>query len=186
MPNGNLPGFGISVLRQRTFGRPNEPIIISGRVSALGLGLLALVRVFLEGPELNPEVRTFDTLAAPVTGDYSVAVLAERGGRYEVFSRAFLPIALPVPGGVPLLLGPPLAESLRPPLIIGQPVNGRVEFEAAPGRPERVAPPPATAPEVFAPITTIVQVPGAPRGPAPAPAPPGPPEAPARVLQVGG
>ena len=70
-----LPGFNVSVLRQRTTAQPNEPVTMSGRVSVFGFGLPALVRVSVEGPAHNPEIRTFDTVAAPITGDYSIAVL---------------------------------------------------------------------------------------------------------------
>ncbi|MBI2855646.1 MAG: hypothetical protein HYX93_02230 [Chloroflexi bacterium] len=154
-----LPGFNVSVLRQRTSAPPNEPVTMSGRVSAFGFGIPALVRVFVEGPAHNPEVRTFDTVAAPITGDYSIAVLVEKEGSYLVYAQAFPPVGLPLPGGAePILLGPPLAESPRPPLIIGQPVNGRVEFEVAPGQWERVAPPAPTLVEVVTSITVVPRI----------------------------
>ena len=154
-----LPGFNVSVLRQRTTAQPNEPVTMSGRVSVFGFGLPALVRVSVEGPAHNPEVRTFDTVAAPITGDYSIAVLVEKEGQYQVYAQAFPPVGLPVPGGAePFLLGPPLAESPRPPLIIGRPVDGGVEFQVAPGQIVRVAPPAPTPIEVFTPITVAPSI----------------------------
>ena len=182
-----IPGLNVSVLRQRTFARPNEPLTMSGRVTALGLGIPAFVRVFVEGPALNPEIRSFDTVASPVTGDYSVAVLVEKEGRYQVYAQAFVLVGIPVPGAAePIFLGPPLAESPRPPLIIGQPVNGRVEFEVAPGQRERVAPPAPTPIEVVTPITFAprIAIPSPPTrvvAPTPAAPPPGPPGPPAAV-----
>lgn len=184
-----FPGINISVLRQRTFARPNEPLTISGRVTALGFGVPALVRVFVEGPQHNPEVRSFDTIASPISGDYSTSVLAEKEGSYVVYAQAFPPVAVPVPGAPdPVFLGPPLAESPRPPLAIGVPVNGGVELEVAPGRRERVAPPAPTTIEVRAPITFAprIEVPvtaPARRVVAPVPVTPGEtvPEAPALV-----
>ncbi len=137
-----LPGFNISILRQRTFGQPNEPIAINGRVSGFGFGLLAFVRVFLEGPTHNPEVRNFDTISSPL-GDYSVSVLAEKDGRYTIYAQA---------SPEPFFLGPPLLESARPPLVIGTPVDGQVE-QNIDGRLERVAQPPPTDVEVSTPIT---------------------------------
>ena len=158
-----LPGFTISVLRQRTFGRPNEPILISGRVSLLGIGFPAFVRVFVEGPELNPEIRTFDTSA--VTGDYVVNVLAERDGRYQVYSQAFI---------APRGLGPPVAESpSKPPILIGEPANGDVIVDgqrrsAPPQTPVEVS---VSVPVTFAPFFFLGGA-AAPRAPAPVAAAP--------------
>ena len=149
-----LPGFNVSVLRQRTSARPNEPLTITGRVSAFGLGFPAFVRVLLEGPQHNPEVRTFDTLSSPLSGDYSVAVLAEKEGQYQVYARAFLPLGVPLPGSPePILLGPSLAESPKPPLAIGTPVDGGIEFGLAPGQSQRIPLPAPTPIEVSTPIT---------------------------------
>jgi hypothetical protein len=190
-----VPGFNVSVLRQQTFARRSQPVTISGRVTALGLGLPALVRVFLEGPAHSPEVRTFDTFAAPVTGDYAVPVLAEKDGQYLVYAQAFPPVGIPVPGAPePLLLGPPLAESPRPPLAVGEPVDGELEQELALGRRQRVAPPAPTPVEVSAPITFAPRIEVVPpararAAPQPVPVPPPTPEAPAEVAiapQVGG
>ncbi len=149
----NLPGFTISVLRQRTSAGRNQPLTISGRVSAFGFGLPALVRVSLEGPQHNPEVRTFDAFASPLSGDYQAVVLAEKEGSYVVYAQAFVPLGFPIPGAPdPLVFGPPLAESPRPPVVIGQPVDGAVEFDVE-GRRERIAAPAPTAIEVITPIT---------------------------------
>ena len=103
--------------RQRTFGQPNEPIAINGRVSGFGFGLPAFVRVFLEGPTPNPEVRTFDTISSPL-GDYFASVLAEQDGRYNISAQA---------SPWPLFLGPPPLVSARPPLVIGTPVDVQLE-----------------------------------------------------------
>jgi len=191
-----VPGFSISVLRQQTFARRTQPVTISGRVTAFGLGVPALVRVFLEGPAHNPEVRTFDTLAAPLTGDYAIPVLAEKDGQYQVYAQAFPPLGIPLPGAPqPVLLAPPLAESPRPPLAIGEPVNGELEQELAPGQRQRISPPAPTPVEISAPITFAprIEVPivfgRAPAAPPTVAALPGAPEAPAAVTvapQLGG
>jgi hypothetical protein len=156
------PGVNVSVLRAKTFGAPNEPISISGRVSLLGIGLPTAVRVTLEGPELNPQTRTFDTLSAPLTGDYSVVVLAEQDGRYVVFARAFLPLGIPIPGGNTIFLGPPLGESSKPPLIIGTPLENGVIIDG------RSVPAPALTPIEVSPVISPIFAPvfGAPGRPA--------------------
>jgi hypothetical protein len=191
-----VPGFNVSVLRQQTFARRNQPVTISGRVTAFGLGLPALVRVFLEGPTHSPEVRTFDTFAAPMTGDYAIPVLAEKDGQYQVYAQAFPPVGIPFPGAPePVLLGPPLAESPRPPLAVGEPVDGELEQELAPGTRRRVTLPTPTPVEVSAPITFAprIEVAAPARrvgaAPPPVPVPPPTPEAPAEVVvapEVGG
>jgi len=146
-----LPGFSVSVLRQQTFAQRNQPVTMSGRVTGFGFGFPAFVRVSLEGPAHNPEVQTFDTFASPFTGDYAIPVLAAKDGEYVVYAQAFPPLGIPLPGAPePLFLGPALAESPRPPLVIGRPVNGQLEMELEPGRVERVAPPSV---EVITPIT---------------------------------
>lgn len=153
-------GVQVSVLRSKTFGAPNEPIQISGRVSALGIGVPAAVRVTLEGPALNPQTRTFDTLSAPLTGDYSVVVLAEVAGRYVVQATAFLPLGIPIPGGNTIFLGPPLGESSEPPLVIGSPTENGVIIDG------RSVPAPALAPIEISPIIAPIFAPvfGAPAG----------------------
>ena len=156
------PGVTVSVLRAKTFAAPNEPISISGRVSLLGIGVPTAVRVTLEGPELNPQTRTFDTLSAPLTGDYSVAVLAEQDGRYVVFARAFLPLGIPIPGGNTIFLGPPLGESSKPPLVIGSPLENGVIIDG------RSVPAPALSPIEIRPVIAPIFAPvfGAPGRPA--------------------
>ena len=142
--------------RQRTFAQPNEPIAINGRVSGFGFGLPAFVRVFLEGPTPNPEVRTFDTISSPL-GDYFASVLAEQDGRYNISAQA---------SPWPLFLGPPLLVSARPPLVIGTPVDVQLE-QKIDGRRERVAQPHRTDAEVSTLITfdPRIEVPAG--GPAP-------------------
>jgi len=186
-----LPGINISVLRERTTARANEPLTVSGRVTAFGLPLLAAVRVFLEGPEHNPEVLAFSTLTSPL-GDYSTIVIAGKDGRYQVYAQAFVPLIMLVPGAPdPVALGPPIAESPRPPLVIGIPLDGEVEFELEPGRRERMALPAPTPIEVITPVTfapTIIFGEPAPGVRPPPPAPPfvpGPPEAPAPPVVSG-
>ena len=155
-------GVQVSVLRSKTFGAPNEPIQISGRVSAFGIGVPAAVRVTLEGPALNPQTRTFDTLSTPLTGDYSVVVLAEVAGRYVVQATAFLPLGIPIPGGNTIFLGPPLGESSEPPLVIGSPTENGVIIDG------RSVPAPALAPIEISPIIAPIFAPvfGAPGRPA--------------------
>ena len=153
-----VPGINISILRQQTTTRRGLPLLISGRVSALGLPLLAAVRVTLEGPSFDPKVTNFDTLGAP-TGDYNVNIIADQDGVYSVQAKAFPPVVLPfAPPGLPSLLDilPPLAESTSPPLIVGQPFNGTVGIDA-PAGPSRVPLPALSAIEVRgAPITVGV------------------------------
>lgn len=146
-------GVQVSVLRSKTFGAPNEPIQISGRVSAFGIGVPAAVRVSLVGPALNPQTRTFDTLSAPLTGDYSVVVLAEVAGRYVVQATAFLPLGIPIPGGKTIFLGPPLGESSEPPLVIGTPTENGVIIDG------RSVPAPALTPIEVSPIIAPVFAP---------------------------
>ena len=152
-----LPGFNISILRQATTTRKGEPLLISGRVTALGFGIPTLVRVFLEGPDFDPQIITFDTFSAPVSGDYSVAVLAESDGQYTVSSQALPPIALPIPAGTPLTL-PALAESPSPPIIVGDRQNGSVAVETPTG-PRTFAVPAQSPIEIFAPITVAPTIP---------------------------
>ena len=146
-------GVQVSVLRSKTFGAPNEPIQISGRVSAFGIGVPAAVRVTLEGPALNPQTRTFDTLSTPLTGDYSVVVLAEVAGRYVVKATAFLPLGIPIPGGNTIFLGPPLGESSEPPLVIGTPTADGVIIDG------RSVPAPALSPIEVSPLIAPVFAP---------------------------
>jgi len=177
-----LPGINISVLRERTTARANEPLTMSGRVTAFGFPLIAAVRVFMEGPEHNPEVITFSTMTSPM-GDYSASVVTAKDGRYQVYAKAFVPLIAPVPGAPdPVALGPPIAESTRPPLVIGIPLDGDVEFEMD-GQRTRVPMPALTPVEVavvFAPTIIVgdrLAPPGVrPPPPAAPPAAPGAPE----------
>jgi hypothetical protein len=165
MVTAQLPGLNISILRERTSVQRGQPVTISGRVSVLGFGVPAVVRVNLEGPTFDPQVTSFETMSSP-TGDYAVAVIPDKDGQYTVMAQAF-----PFGANIPLVgtLLPPLAASPSPPLAVGQPVNGAVITEAG----ERVPVPPTSAIEirtpiqVGAPIISIIQ----PAPPAPAPAP---------------
>lgn len=151
-----LPGFSISILRSQTFAETGRPIVISGRVSAFGLPLPALVRVTLDGPEHDPDSLAFNTFSAP-TGDYSVAVQASKDGQYEVFAEAFLPLGLPIPGAPePLFTGPSFAKSPSPPLSIGRPVDGQIFQDLGDGQTQRVPQPPPTRIEVSAPIAVTI------------------------------
>ncbi|KKL71905.1 hypothetical protein LCGC14_2090210, partial [marine sediment metagenome] len=111
----SVPGLNLSILRQETVVQAGRPLLISGRFTALGIGLPAFIRVTLEGPSYDPQLRTFTTFASPFSGDYSVNVLAEKDGQFSVFAEAFPPPLLPA-GPLfpePLLLPPAFAESTR-------------------------------------------------------------------------
>ncbi|MFQ6029763.1 MAG: hypothetical protein ACE5Q6_19975, partial [Dehalococcoidia bacterium] len=190
MVTAQIPGINISILRQQPTTQRRVPLLISGRVTALGLPAPAVVRVALEGPSFAPEVTNFDTFAAP-TGDYAVPIIADQDGQYTVTARAFPPVALPVavPGlPSPIDILPPVAESPSPPIVVGQPVNGEVTVEGPTGR-QRVAAPQPTAIEVQAPVQVSPLIPitiGAPGAAAPAfpaPAPTGlPPDIPGPII----
>ena len=149
-----VPGINISILRQQTVTQRGVPLLISGRVSALGLPIPALVRVTLEGPDFDPQVTNFDTFASP-TGDYSVPIIADKDGQYTVQAKAFPPIALPlgVPGlPSPIDILPPVAASPSPPVVVGDRVNGVVRAEVPEGT-QRLPVPPQTTVEVSAPVS---------------------------------
>ena len=122
----SIPGLSLSIMRQETTVGRGRPLLVSGRFTALGLGMPALIRVYLEGPSYDPQVRSFDTFASPFTGDYSTSIIAEKDGRYTVYSQAFPPPLIPMGPPFPeaILLAPPMAESTRPPLAVGVPVEG--------------------------------------------------------------
>jgi hypothetical protein len=191
----NIPGLDLSILRGATQGQAGQPILISGRFTAFGLGVPAFIRVFLEGPDYNPETTHFDSMASPFSGDYSVQIVPQKEGSYKVYSQAF-PIPFLPTGPIspePLLLLPPIAESNQPPLVIGTPTTGGVNAKTPTGT-QFLATPPQTPIEVSvgAPGVSIV-MPGAaaptyvaPAAPPLAPAapptvyiPPTPPAAPA-------
>lgn len=146
-----IPAVNISILRQATSVGMGQPLLISGRVTFFGFGIPTLVRVTLNGPSFDPQVITFDTFSSPVSGDYNVAVIAEKDGTYEVFAQAFPPIVLPIPGDSSLTL-PALAESGKPPIVVGAPVSGGVTAELPGGR-ETLPIPPVFDLEIFTPIT---------------------------------
>jgi hypothetical protein len=190
MVTAQIPGINISILRQQTTTQRGVPLLISGRVTALGLPVPALVRVSLEGPSFAPERSNFDTFAAP-TGDYAVPVIADHGGQYTVTARAFPPVALPVavPGlPSPIDILPPVAESPSPPIVVGQPVNGNVSVEGPRGR-ETLPAPSQTPVEISAPVQVSPLIPitiGGTDAPAPAsptPTPSGlPPDIPGPII----
>lgn len=103
-------------------------MLISGRLTAFGLGLPALIRLTLEGPSYNPEQKYFDAFAQPFSGDYNVQVLADKDGEYTISAKAYPFPALPSGPLIPenLLLLPSVAESPKPPLVVGNPVEGGV------------------------------------------------------------
>lgn len=129
-----IPGLNISILRQSTSAKREQPLLINGRVTAFGFGVPTLVRVSLLGPDFDPQTLVFDTFSSPIGGDYSVSVIASKDGRYTVAAQAFLPLAIPVPGRDPIPIGPPLTESPTPPIVIGEPQNGGVSAELPSGR----------------------------------------------------
>lgn len=154
-----VPGINISILRQSTFAKREEPLLINGRVTAFGFGVPTLVRVSLLGPDFDPQILVFDTFSAPIGGDYSISVIASKDGRYTVAAQAFLPIAIPIPGADPITIGPPLAESPTPPVVIGEPRDGGVSAELPTGRQFLSLPPPTSieinAPVIVAPVIPI-------------------------------
>lgn len=164
----NIPGLSLSILRQETAVKSGRPLLVSGRFTAFGMGWPAFIRVFLEGPSYDPQVRTFDTFASPFSGDYSVNVLAEKDGQYNVYSQAFLPP--PIPSGPPfpesILLAPPFAESTHPPIAVGDVVGGNVRFTLPDGSSSSV-PVPQQLPIEFSPVISVgapgvsVSIPGA-------------------------
>lgn len=152
-----VPGINISILRQSTTTRRGEPLLISGRVTALGFGIPALVRVFLNGPDFDPQIVTFDTFSSPVVGNYSVSILADKDGRYTVSTQAFPPFILPIPAGSPIT-PPALAESPSPPIIIGSPEGDGISVDTPDGRRFFAIPPP-TPIEINTPIIIAPQIP---------------------------
>lgn len=143
-----IPGISLSILRQETSTQAGRPVLISGRFTAIGLGLPALIRVYLDGPSYNPEKTHFDTFASPFTGDYTIQVIANKDGDYKVYAQAF---PFPMPSGpvLPesLLLLPPVAESEQPPLIVGAPALGGVSAQL-PGGAQFMPAPPQTPIEI--------------------------------------
>lgn len=189
----SIPGLSLSILRQQTSVQTGLPLLVSGRFTAFGIGIPAYIRVFLEGPSYDPQSRSFDTFASPFSGDYSVNVIAEKDGQYEVYAQAFPPPLIPTGPPLPeaVLLMPPIAESTRPPLVVGMPFDGGVSAMLPDGTLERLTAPPQTPVEVTTFVTVgapavTVGIPGVPTGiPAVPPLPPaGPPPAPAPPAPV--
>lgn len=185
-----IPGLSLSILRQQTRIQPGRPLLVSGRFTAFGLGFPAFIRVSLEGPSYDPQIRSFDTFASPFSGDYSINVLAEKGGSYQVYAQAFPPPMIPTGPPFPdvVLLLPPIAESTHPPLVVGGFTDTGVDYLLPDGT-SRFLDAPPLQPIEFRPIITVapgvtVMAPGVPTigipgiAPPPPPAPPAPPVAP--------
>lgn len=154
-----LPGLNISIIRQATGAARNQPVLISGKATAFGVGIPALVRVVMEGPPGNPERRTFDTLSRPVTGDYSLNVFSETEGQFTLQALAYAPLTVPIPGFPTPVLGPSLAESIEPPIIIGEIEGGQIVFDTEAGR--RAAPlPPLSPVELSVNISPVINIGG--------------------------
>ena len=182
-----IPGLSLSIMRQETTVRAGRPLLMSGRFTALGLGIPALIRVYLEGPSYDPQVRHFDTFASPFTGDYTTNIIAEKDGRYTVYAQAFPPPMIPTGPPFPeaILLLPPLAESTRPPLGVGIPVEGGVDALLPDGTRQFIPTPPQQPIEISPYITVApgitVTAPGVPTVGVPYAPPPPPPPAPPPV-----
>ena len=193
----NIPGLSLSLLRQQTTVQAGLPLLISGRFTAFGMGVPAFIRIFLEGPSYDPRIRSFDTFSSPFSGDYTTNVLAEKDGQYFVYAQAFPPPLIPSGPPFPeaMMLLPPMAESTKPPLVVGYPFNGGVNALLPDGTSQRLTAPPMQPIEfrplisVGAPGVTITGLGGAPSmipyfpplppypaaPPAPVPTPPGVP-----------
>jgi len=176
----NIPGLSLSILRQQTTVQAGLPLLISGRFTAFGMGVPAFIRIFLEGPSYDPQLRSFDTFSSPFSGDYSTNVIAEKDGQYSVYAQAFPPPLIPSGPPFPeaMMLLPPFAESTRPPLVVGYPFNGGVDALLPDGTRQRLTAPPMQ-PIEFRPIITVapgvsVTAPGVPAAMIPY-APPAPP-----------
>jgi hypothetical protein len=176
-----VPGLDLSILRGATQAQAGQAVLISGRFTAFGIGVPAFIRVFLEGPDYNPEKTHFDSVSSPFSGDYSVQVVPSKDGSYKVYSQAF-PLPL-VPTGPafpePLLLLPPIAESPQPPLVVGAPAAGGVNAQTPSGT--QFLSTPSLSPievSVGAPAISIVQ----PGVTAPSYAVPTPPALPAAAI----
>ncbi len=167
-----IPAMDLSIQRQSTVVEAGKPLLISGRLSLLGIGLPAVVRVFVDGPKYDPASRHFDTFSSPFTGDYSTNVLAEKEGEYEVYAQAYLPTPLALPFlPEPLILGPTLAESPKPPIVVGTPTaGGLVKTITEAG--SQVVPTPSF--DISVPIMVEVAAPGVQAAPTLLPAPPPP------------
>jgi len=152
----NIPGFSLSILRQQTTVQSGLPLLVSGRFTVFGMGVPALIRVFLEGPSYDPQIRSFDTFASPFSGDYTVNVIAEKDGTFNVYSQAFPPPIMPTGPPFPdaLLLLPAMAESTHPPLAVGFPFDGGVEALLPDGSRQTI-PAPAMQPIEFRPLITV-------------------------------
>lgn len=152
-------GIDLSLQRQNTTIEAGKPLLISGRITSFGIGFPtpSLIRVTVEGPAYDPEIRNFDTISAPITGDYSVNVQAEKDGEYEVYAKAypfFIPSLPILPSSV--ILGPAIGESPKPPIVVGNPTpEGLIETVTQQGKETIAAPAPIYLPSPSA-VTTIV------------------------------
>jgi len=151
-----VPGLSLTVLRQETRVQQGRPLLVSGRFTAFGLGIPAFIRVSLEGPSYDPQIRSFDTFASPFSGDYTVNVIAEKGGDFFVYAQAFPPPIMPTGPPFPdaILLLPPMAESTHPPLVVGQFTDGGVDFTLPDGSSQFLEAPPQQ-PMEFRPVISV-------------------------------
>jgi hypothetical protein len=130
-----MPGLSLSLIRSATSVQAGSPLLISGRFTALGLGVPTFIRVFLEGPDYNPETTHFDTISQPFTGQYNTEVTPAKDGAYQVYAQAFPLPALPsgplVPETINLL--PSIAEVSKLPIVVGVPSAGGVNAQLPSG-----------------------------------------------------
>ncbi|MDP2661119.1 MAG: hypothetical protein Q8R28_10365 [Dehalococcoidia bacterium] len=138
----SLAGLAVSVSQVSITGVPGQEVPVTGRVTAFGLGVPALVQITLSGP--TEEV--FTTFAGP-DGNYDVSVAPTTPGLYRVDAQAFPPF----PGLGNFL--PPIARSPGLPTLP----------ELPPEAPE--APRPSTFPQPPITIPVDIQIPPAPQAP---------------------
>lgn len=148
-----LPGLDISISQGRLIAESGQPVQISGRVTALGLGVPALVLVRLErGGET---VASATSLSGP-DGSYSVEITPEDSGDFMARALAFPPVP-----GVNTFL-PPVSES-RPRIEDVERIPQEVQERAAQVQvPVSVSVPPA--PAAAPPQITVIGPTGAPAG----------------------
>ena len=176
-------GLGLTIERERAWARPGEPIRLKGKFTFLNIGVPGFIYVSITGPDYAPQARTFPTFAAPLTGEWQTEVTLDQEGAYEAKAEAY-----------PLVpFGPPLAESIRPTLLIGELGPGGVKSRLPTGETVTQPLPPVMAPEISPTviISPSVSFPiqfGAAPGYAPYVAPPMPAtaELPARVVVTPG
>ena len=176
-------GFGLTIERETAWARPGEPIRLKGKFTVLNIGAPGFIYVSITGPDYAPQTRTFPALAAPFTGEWQTEVTLDQEGAYEAKAEAY-----------PLFpIGPAIAESIRPTLLIGEKVPEGVKSKLPTGQEVTYPLPPVMAPEI-SPQIIISPTISFPAGVSPTPgyapyvAPPMPttPELPARVTVTPG